>query len=324
LPTNPEKEKKMKIVVLDGFTLNPGDLSWSDLESLGECRLYERTPLDLVVERADGAEVVLTNKTVIDAKTMGALPSLRYIGVLATGTNVVDLEEAARRGIIVTNIPAYSTPSVAQQVFALLLELTNHVALHDDAVHSGDWVNCDDFSFTRSPLVELHGLTLGIVGLGGIGQATAAIGLAFGMNVIAANRSKREMAGVAMVDLDTLFSEADVISLHCPLTPETENLINTQRLAQMKTSAFLINTGRGPLIDEAALATALADGVIAGAGLDVLSTEPPAASNPLLDAPNCVITPHIAWASKAARMRLMNTAVGNVTAFQMGRPINTV
>jgi glycerate dehydrogenase len=318
------KEKKMKIVVLDGFTLNPGDLSWSNLESLGECRLYDRTAPNLVLERAAGAEIILTNKTVIDATAMAALPDLRYLGVLATGTNVIDIAEATKRGIIVTNIPAYSTPSVAQQVFALLLELTNRVALHDEAVHAGDWANCADFSFTRSPLVELQGLTLGIVGLGGIGQATAAIGLAFGMRVIAVNRSIQEVPGVSMVDLDTLFGEADVISLHCPLTPDTEKLVNTERLAQMKKTAFLINTGRGPLVDEAALAAALANGVIAGAGLDVLSTEPPAADNPLLSAPNCVITPHIAWASKAARTRLMNTAVNNVKAFLLKRPINTI
>ncbi|MHC4887312.1 MAG: D-2-hydroxyacid dehydrogenase [Planctomycetota bacterium] len=314
----------MKIVVLDGVTLNPGDLSWSGLESLGSCTVHDRTPADQVVERVGDAEVVLTNKTVISDETLGSLPNLKYIGVLATGTNVVDLEEASRHGVVVTNIPAYSTPSVAQQVFALLLELANQVSLHDRAVHDGDWVSCEDFCFTRAPLVELQGLTLGIVGLGGIGQATAAIGAAFGMRVIAANRSQKDVEGVTQVDLDTLFRESDVISLHCPLTSETESLINAERLEGMKKTAFLINTGRGPLIDDAALAQALADGTIAGAGLDVLSSEPPAADNPLLSAPNCVITPHIAWASKAARTRLMEIAVGNVKAFQSGSPINQV
>ncbi|MBF0244898.1 MAG: D-2-hydroxyacid dehydrogenase, partial [Planctomycetes bacterium] len=288
----------MKIVVLDGATANPGDLSWAGLESQGELTVYDRTPPEAVLERAAGAEVLLTNKTVLKKETLAALPKLRYIGVLATGTNVIDLAAANAQNIVVTNVPAYSTMSVAQQVFALLLELTNRVGRHDTAVHEGAWVRSEDFCFTRSPLIELDGLTLGIVGLGTIGRAVAGIGAAFGMTVIASSRSSRSIPGIAMVDRDTLFAEADVVSLHCPLTEETRGMINQTSLDLMKSTAFLINTGRGPLVDEPALAGALKDGVIAGAGLDVLSAEPPAAVNPLLNAPNCVITPHIAWATR--------------------------
>ena len=260
----------------------------------------------------------------MNAETIASLPQLKYIGVTATGYNVVDIEAARAAGIVVTNVPAYSTRSVAQHAFALLLELTNHVGLHSDAVRAGDWASSIDWCFTRASITELDGLTLGIVGWGRIGQATAEIGRAFGMNVIATTRSARQAEQVEFVQMNDLFRRADVISLHCPLTPETNQFINAGRLALMKPSAFLINTGRGPLIDEAALAQALNDDRLAGAALDVLSTEPPAADNPLLAARNCVITPHNAWASRSARSRLLHITVENLRAFLAGKPQNVV
>ncbi len=316
----------MKIVVLDGYTLNPGDLSWDGLEYIGECEIYERTPAKKTIERAKNAEIVLTNKTLLDAKTISSLDKLRYIGVLATGYNVVDVAAARERGIAVTNIPAYGTASVAQMTFAIILELANRVGHHSETVRCGRWCKSQDFCYWNHPLVELDGLTIGIVGFGRIGQAVAKIAKGFGMRILATNKSMKTspVPGVEMTDLDTVFHESDIVSLHCPLTDDNKGFINSHRLAAMKTNAFLINTSRGLLIDEKALADALNSGIIAGAGLDVLSVEPPKPDNPLLSAKNCFITPHIAWATHAARERLMNIAIGNVRAFVEGKPKNTV
>jgi len=314
----------MKIVVLDGHTLNPGDLDWSALAGLGELTVHARTPAELTVARAAGAAIVLTNKVALGAAEMAALPELRCIGVLATGVNVVDLEAARQRGIVVTNVPAYSTPSVAQHVFALLLELTRGVGRHAELVRAGDWSRSPDFSFWEGPQVELAGLTLGIVGFGAIGRAVARIARAFDMPVLVHTRTPDATPEVRFVGLDELFRSADVVSLHCPLTDATMGLVGSDRLATMKPTAYLINTGRGPLVDETALAAALQAGQIAGAGLDVLGQEPPQADNPLLTAPNCLVTPHIAWATHAARARLMATVVANVRAFQAGAPQNRV
>lgn len=316
----------MNIVVLDGYTLNPGDLNWDGLHALGNCQIYDRTPAAEVLGRAAEAEALITNKTVLGRETIERLPKLKYIGVLATGYNVVDAAAAKARGIPVTNVPAYGTRSVAQMVFALLLELTQRAGHHSRTVRDGRWVASPDWCYWDYPLVELDGLTMGIVGYGRIGQAVGQLAQAFGMKVVATTRSAGGTggSGVEVVDLATLLRTADVVSLHCPLTAETKGLINAERLALMKPTAFLLNTSRGPLIDDAALAAALDGGKIAGAGLDVLSAEPPPATNPLLSARNCVITPHIAWATKAARGRLMETAVANLRAFQMGRPQNVV
>jgi glycerate dehydrogenase len=312
----------IRIVVLDGFTLNPGDLSWSGLEQSGHLELYDRTLPELVFERAKGAPIVLTNKTILTGETLRALPELRFIGVLATGYNVVDLATATERGIAVSNVPAYAAPSVAQAVYSLLLELATRTGDHARAVAAGRWTACRDFCFWDTPLMELSGLTLGLVGFGAIGRAVSVIARAFGMGVIV--HSRKPIQGEDNVTLDALFSQADVVSLHCPLTAATKGLVNTERLALMKSSAFLINTGRGPLVDEDALADALNRGRIAGAGLDVLSQEPPPATNPLLTAKNCIITPHIAWATKAARKRLLTASVDNVRAFLAGSPQNLV
>jgi glycerate dehydrogenase len=314
----------MKIVVLDGFTLNPGDLSWDALRDLGECQIYDRTPAEEVLARADGAEIILTNKTVLTAATIGSLPALRYIGVLATGYNVVDLAAARERKIPVTNVPGYGTRSVAQMTFALLLELAHRTGHHAQAVREGRWSSSPDFCFWDHPLIELEGLTLGLIGYGQIGRAVATLGRAFGMRVQVHTRSQPASEEGTFVDLDTLFRSSDVISLHCPLTPETRHLINADRLRQMKRSAFLLNTSRGPLIDESALAAALHEGRLAGAALDVLEREPPPAQHPLFSAPNCVITPHIAWATRAARSRLMSIALSNLRAFLAGQPQNVV
>lgn len=312
------------IVVLDGHTLNPGDLDWSALAALGELTVHDSTPPVLVQERAAGAQILLTNKTPLPRRVMELLPELKYIGVLATGYNVVDTLAANERGIPVTNVPGYGTAAVAQHVFALLLELTQRTGLHSDTVRAGDWSRSADWCYWRTPLVELSGLTMGIVGWGAIGQAVARIGRAFGMKVIAATRRPRVEDGVAFTTVDELFRLADVVSLHCPLTPETQGMVHAERLAGMKPTAFLINTGRGPLIVEADLAEALRAGRIAGAALDVLSTEPPAPDNPLLTAPHCLITPHLAWAAKASRQRLMDAVVENVRAFLAGAPVNVV
>lgn len=316
----------MKIVVLDGYTANPGDLDWSPLVALGELTVHDRTAAALTLERAAGAQVVLTNKVVLGATELAALPDLRYIGVLATGYNVVDVSAARERGIVVTNVPAYSTPSVAQHVFALLLELTRGAGRHAALVRQGRWSSSPDFAFWEGAQVELAGLTFGIVGFGAIGRAVARIAGAFGMRVLVHTRTPDPAAWpeVTFVGSDELFTTADIVSLHCPLTDETRGLVNAGRLAAMKPTAYLINTGRGPLVDEAALAAALHAGRIAGAGLDVLSQEPPPANNPLLLAPNCVITPHLAWATTASRQRLLDVAVDNVRAFLAGELRNRV
>lgn len=315
------------ITVLDGHTLNPGDLDWSRLQALGECSIYDRTSPDSVVTRAADAQIVLTNKTVLDRPSIERLTALQYIGVLATGYNIVDVQAAADRGIAVTNVPTYGTQSVAQMVFAHLLNFTQHTAEHSCAVREGRWSDCPDFCFWDFPLVELAGLTMGIVGYGRIGRATARLARAFDMKVIAyeSEASARDSnTDARFVELETLLTESDVVSLHCPLTPQTKNLITSERLSMMKSSAFLINTSRGPLIDDTALAIALNQGTIAGAGLDVLPVEPPPANNPLFAAKNCYITPHIAWGTRAARSRLLTTAIENVEAFVAGEPRNMV
>ncbi len=316
----------MKIVILDAYTANPGDLDWQAFDELGQLQTYDRTSAETVIEHAADAEIVLTNKTVLSAETIGGLPKLRYIGVLATGYNVVDLVAAGVRGVPVTNIPAYSTPAVAQMVFAHVLNLTQHVTMHADCVRNGDWSSCPDFCFWNAPLTELKGQTFGIIGLGQIGKETAAIASAFGMRVIAYNhRTPRELSNnIELVDLDEVFAQSDVISLHCPLTKENHHLVNAKRLAEMKRSAILINTARGPLVDTEALAKALQEGEIAGAGLDVMETEPPIAGHPLFSAPNCHITPHIGWAAQAARRRLIGIAAQNVKSFLDGTPENVV
>ena len=313
------------ITILDGYTLNPGDLDWQLLTNLGSLTVHDRTPGELILSRCTGADILLTNKTPITRATLEQLPDLRYIGVLATGWNVVDAVAARELGISVTNVPGYSTPSVAQHVFALLLELTQRTGLHSDSVLAGDWAAAPDWCYWRTPLTELSGLTMGIIGYGAIGQAVSRIAQAFGMNVVAAVRTPRgETPGVTFASVDEVFRAADVISLHCPLTPETTGLVDASRLATMKPGAYLINTGRGPLIVEEDLATALHQGTLAGAALDVLSTEPPRPENPLLTAPRCIITPHIAWASLASRRRLLSTAAENVRAFLSGKPQNVV
>ena len=316
----------MKIVVLDGYGLNPGDLSWSAWETLGELKVYDRTSPSELLERSEGAEVLVTNKTLITAKDMAMLPELKYIGVLATGYNVVDIDEAKDRGIVVTNIPAYSTASVAQMVFAHVLNITQRVGYYADENVRGRWTNNPDFCYWDTNLVELDGKKMGIVGYGNIGKATARIALAFGMEVLAyTSKDQKDLPqGVKKVTLDELFAESDVISLHCPLTPDTKELVNANRLKTMKPSAILINTGRGPLVNEQDLADALNEGRIAGAGLDVLSVEPSVAGNPLLSAKNCFITPHIAWATKEARTRLMDIAINNLRSYQEGNIINNV
>jgi glycerate dehydrogenase len=313
-----------KIVVLDGHTLNPGDLDWRGLEEIGALTVHARTPLAETVARAKGAEVLLTNKAPVSAATIEQLPELQYIGVLATGFNVVDVAAAKAREISVANVPGYGTPAVAQHVFALILELAQRTGHHAQTVRDGRWTASPDFCYWDFPLVELAGRTLGIVGFGAIGQAVANIGRAFGMKVIASTRTPRTVEGVEFMTVDEVFRRADVVTLHCPLTPETQGLVNAARLAEMKPDAFLINTGRGPLVVERDLAEALEAGRIAGAALDVLSVEPPKADNPLLTAKNCLVTPHIAWATKAARARLMAIAVENVRAFFAGSPVNVV
>ncbi len=316
----------MNIVVLDGYTLNPGDLSWKELEILGNLKVYDRTKPDLVIERSKDAEVIITNKTLISEKIISQLPNLKYVGVLATGYNVVDTKAASGKGIVVTNVPAYSTDSVAQLTFSLLLELTMNVGTHNQSVQDGDWVNSKDFSYSKSSLIELNSLTIGIIGFGRIGRAVAKIANAFGMKVIVNNRSRipniPEYA--TQVDMPKIFMESDIVSLHIPLTEDNSQFVNSEMISLMKSSAYIINTGRGGLINELDLEEALNSNKIRGAGLDVLSTEPPQKNNPLLTAKNCVITPHIAWATTAARKRLMNVAVDNVKAFLNGKPQNVV
>lgn len=316
----------MKIVVLDGYCLNPGDLSWKEMESLGDLKVYDRTSPAELLERSEGAEVLITNKTLISADDMEALPQLKYIGVLATGYNVVDVEAAKKKGIVVTNIPAYSTSSVAQMVFAHLLNITQRVGHYADMNRQGKWSDNVDFCYWDTDLIELDGKWMGIVGFGNIGQATARIALAYGMRVgVFTSKSQEDLPeGIIKMDLNELFTTCDVISLHCPLTPSTQEMVNAERLKLMKPNAILINTGRGPLINEQDLANALNESKILAAGLDVLSTEPPTSTNPLLSARNCFITPHIAWATKEARIRLMQIAVSNLEGYINGHIINNV
>lgn len=317
----------MKIVILDGYTINPGDNPWAPVEALGECVIHDRTPPELVLERAGEADIILTSKVKLTEAVIAALPKLRYISLLATGYNNVDVAAAAVRGIPVSNVPAYSTQSVVQTAFALLLELTTRVGLHDAAVKAGEWVRCPDHAFWKSTIVELDGLTIGIVGYGTIGRAMAQVAAAFGMKVIAhAPRIPADPGSIPVrfVPLEELFATADVVSLNCPQTPENTGFVNARLLALMKPSAFFINVARGGLVNEAELAAALNSGVIAGAGLDVVAVEPMLADNPLLTAANCIFTPHIAWASLAARKRLMNIVAANIAAFQAGAPVNVV
>lgn len=316
----------MKIVVLDGYGLNPGDLSWDAVSQLGELTVYDRTSSEEVIARSAGAEAILTNKTVITAEIMEALPDLKYIGVLATGYNVVNVDAAREKGIVVTNIPAYSTPSVAQMVFAHILNIAQQVQHHSEEVRKGRWTNNADFCFWDTPLIELREKKIGLVGLGHTGYNTARIAIGFGMQVTAyTSKSSLQLPPeIKKRTLDELFSECDIVSLHCPLTDETKELVNAERLRLMKPTAILINTGRGPLVNEQDLADALNAGKLYAAGLDVLSSEPPKADNPLLTARNCYITPHIAWASLEARTRLMDILVENIKAFQAGKPVNNV
>lgn len=316
----------MKIVALDGYAANPGDLSWDELKNIGECTIYDRTSPEEVLERAAGAEIVLTNKVVLDADTIAALPELKYIGVLATGYNIVDVAAAKERGIVVANIPAYSTDSVAQMVFAHILNIAQRVQHYTDEVRAGGWTNSPDFCFWDTPLIELRGKKIGIVGLGNTGYNTARIAIGFGMEVYAyTSKSPFQLPPeIKKMNLDEIFSTCDIVSLHCPLTDATRELVNASRLKQMKPTAILINTGRGPLINEQDLADALNNGTIFAAGLDVLTQEPPRADNPLLSAKNCYITPHIAWASTAARERLMQIMLDNIKAYLDGKPVNNV
>lgn len=318
---------EVNIVILDGYTINPGDNPWTPVEELGSCTIYERTPAEFTVERARDAEIVLTSKVKLDEATIEALPRLRYVSLLATGFNNVDVAAAGRRGIPVSNVPAYSTESVAQTTFALLLELTTRVGMHDAAVKAGEWSRCPDHSFWKTSVVELDGLTLGIVGYGSIGRAVARIGAAFGMRIIAyAPRIPRDPGPVPVrfVPLSELFATADVVSLNCPQTPENTGFVNARLLSGMKRSAFLINVARGGLVNEFDLARALYAGEIAGAGLDVVAHEPMLPDNPLLSVPNCIFTPHLAWASLAARRRLTGIVAANVASFLGGAPINVV
>ncbi len=322
-----------KIVVLDGYTLNPLSASesspdhpsWAALAALGDLTVHERTAPEEIALRAAEAEIVLTNKVPLSRETIASLPHLKYIGVMATGTNIVDLKAASEHGVTVTNVPGYSTMSVAQHVFALILELCSQAGALDHEVKAGRWQACPDFCFTVAPLHELDGKTLGIVGLGAIGQAVARIGIAFGMKILATARSPKQVNfPVEWVSTGDLLRQSDVVTLHCPLTPETHHLINTKSLAGMKPSALLINTGRGPLVEEQAVAAALHAGQLGGYGADVLLAEPPIHGSPLISAPRSVITPHVAWASVEARQRLMDTIVSNVRAFFSGTPANVV
>lgn len=314
----------MRIVVLDGYTLNPGDLSWALLETQGSVKVFERTLVDEVIEHAKGAEAVITNKAILNRKNLAQLPQLKYIGVSATGYNIVDVEACREQGIILSNVPAYGTASVAQLVFAHILEQCHHVAYHSKLVHEGKWAHSKDWAFWQRPLIELKEMTLGIVGYGNIGRQVAKIAISFGMRVVVNSRSVVKEPGVEWLPFEDLLRKSDFVSLHCPLTDATRGMINSLSIRLMKEGSFLINTGRGPLIVEQDLANALNEGYLAGAGLDVLSVEPPNEENPLLFATNAYITPHIAWATRAARMRLLNVTVENLRAWQEGRAQNVV
>ena len=324
---SPPMETRMKIVVLDGATLNPGDLSWDDLAREGQLTVHDRTPPELVIERIGDAEIIFTNKTLLTREIIAACPRVRFIGLLATGYNVVDIAAAREKGIDVCNIPTYGTQSVAQFAAALLLELCHRVGRHADDVRAGNWGKCVDFCYWLNPLTELDGKTLGLIGFGRIGQAFARIAQALGMKVVVFDKAVNpalESETLKYVTLDELYATADVISLHCPLFDDNKGMINAAAIARMKPGVMLINTSRGPLINEQDLADALAAGRVAGAAVDVLSDEPAKPDNPLLSAPNCLVTPHIAWATKEARERLMGIAVDNVVAFKKGAPQNVV
>ena len=314
----------MKICVLDGFTTNPGDLSWDWLYECGECTVYDRTPANLIAERCEDCDIVITNKTPLRKELLETLPKLKYVGLLSTGFNIVDWEYCKEKGIPVCNIPSYSTSAVAQLVFAFILEHTNSVAIHSKSVHGGEWSACKDFCYWKTPLAELSGKTLGIIGFGKIGKAVAKIGAAFGMKILANTKHPAPFENVDFTSVDELLSKSDFVSIHCPLTPATEGMVNADFLSKMKKNAVLINTSRGQVVNENDLADALKNGVISGAGLDVLQSEPPSADCPLFGIENCYITPHIAWASFETRERLMGICKENVLAFFDGSPINLV
>jgi glycerate dehydrogenase len=322
----------MKIVVLDGYTLNPGDITWEGLEKLGEVTVYDRTAYtlsgaDIIVERAKDAEVVFVNKTPLSREVLLQLPNLKFVGVLATGYNVVDVEAAKEKGIVVTNIPTYGTDSVGQMAIALLLELCHHVGAHSDSVMRGEWANNVDWCYWNYPLIELSGKTMGIIGYGRIGQSTGRIGQALGMKVLAFDgyqNKELESETMKYADLDTLLANSDVIALHCPLFESTQGIINKNTIAKMKDGVMIINNSRGPLVVEEDLADALNSGKVGGAALDVVSSEPIKADNPLLKAKNCIITPHISWAPVESRKRLMDIAVDNLEKFLIGSPVNVV
>ena len=314
----------MKITVLDGFAENPGDLSWEWLGEYGNYTVYDRTPAELIEERVQGCDIVITNKTPLRRDLLKTLDNLKYIGLLSTGYNIVDWDYCKEAGIPVCNIPSYSTAAVAQLTFALILEHTNSVAVHSNSVHGGEWSACKDFCYWKTPLTELQNKTLGIIGFGSIGKAVAKIALAFGMKVVASTNHPTPFEGVEFADKDSLLAKSDFVSLHCPLTDRTEGMVNAEFLAKMKPSAMLINTSRGQVVNEADLAAALKNGTVAAAGLDVLSVEPPKADNPLFGLKNCYITPHIAWAGYETRVRLMEICKANLKAFSLGNPQNVV
>lgn len=317
----------MKLVVLDGYCINPGDLSWAALDTMAEVTVYDRTPATLALERVGDAELVITSKTPLRAEGLQSLPNLKYIGVLGTGYDAVDVAAARDRGIVVTNVPSYGTASVAQYAFALILELCHRVGVHDEAVRQGEWSRSPDWCFWKSPMMELAGKTIGIIGFGRIGRQSARIADAMGMRVLANDLAKDNAPpyeGFRWATVDELLGEADVVSLHCSLSAANRGLMNRERIRRMKATALLINTSRGPLVVDQDLAEALNEGAIAGAGLDVLSIEPPAEGNPLLNARNCIVTPHIAWATKEARARLLEIAISNVRAYLDGAPQNEV
>ena len=317
----------MKIVVLDGYTLNPGDLNWDGLKKLGELVVYDRTPIDKVVERAAGAEIIFTNKTPVNEEAINQLSSLKFIGVLATGYNIVNTEVARSKGVMVVNVPGYGTTSVVQMTFGLLLELCLHVQHHSDTVMEGKWARSADWCYWDYPLVELAGKTIGIIGFGRIGQQVGDVATAFGMNIIGSSRTQSDQShrkNFKWATVPELLEQSDVVSIHCPLFPDTQGLINRENLKRMKRSALLLNTSRGPIVVDQDLADALNNDVIAGAGIDVLSVEPPSKDNPLFKTKNCIITPHIAWATKEARERLMDITEKNLAAFLKGKPVNVV
>lgn len=317
----------MKIVILDAYTTNPGDLSWEKFSEFGELTVYDYTPEDLIIERCKDAEIIIDNKVVLTKEILDKLPKLKYIGMLSTGFNVIDISAAKSNDITVCNVPTYSTAAVAQLTFALILEIYNQVGLHSEAVHNGEWTSCRDFCFQKTPLIELNNKTIGLIGYGKIGTEVAKIADAFSMNILCYVPSKKpqpNFKSFRFVTLDELAAQSDIVSLHCPLTPETTGIINKNFISKMKKNAIVINTSRGPAIDEQALADALNNGIIAGAGVDVLSTEPPKENNPLLSCSKCFITPHIAWAGYETRNRLVGVVYDNLKAFLSGEPINVV